>query len=253
MRLVGVGVGPGDPEMLTLAGLREIRDAGRVFVPVLDPAEEGRAEAVVRAHLEPADADARVRRLVFALADPVQGCQQRRRSAWDLAAEVVARRLGEHGGTVVFATLGDPSLYSTFTYLAATVRELLPQVEVVTVPGITAMQATASAAGLPLTEGTESLTVIPLTRDVTALRAALGTSGTVVAYKGGRRLSELRAVIAASGALERSVYAEHLGTPDERVLPLSEVDVSEVDGAGDAPYLSTVVVLPERGGRGAQL
>src|SRR5205823_6148513 len=113
-----------------LAALREIRAADEVFVPVLEMSEQGRAEAVVREHLKPRDANARVRRLVFALADPVHGSQQRRRKHWDAAAEVVAERLGDHGGTVVFATLGDSSVYSTFTYLAATVRELLPQVEV---------------------------------------------------------------------------------------------------------------------------
>lgn len=244
MRLVGVGVGPGDPEMLTLAALREIRSADTVYVPVLAPDEQGRAEAIVREHL---GADTRVRRLVFALADPVDGSQERRKRHWDTAAEEIANRLRDQGGTVAFATLGDPAVYSTFSYLAATVAELLPEVELATVPGITAMQATAQQAGIALTEGSEPLTVIPLLRDVNALREALRTHGTVVAYKGGRRLGELRDAISECGALERSVYAEHLGTPDARVLPLAEV--SDVD---DAPYLSTVVVLPPRGGRGEQ-
>jgi precorrin-2/cobalt-factor-2 C20-methyltransferase len=245
-RLVGIGVGPGDPELLTLAGLRELRTAGRIFVPVLDPDERGRAEAVVRAHVEP---DAPVERLVFALNDPVHGSQVRRHGHWDTAAHRVAEHLREHGGTAAFATIGDPSVYSTFTYLAATVRTLLPGVEVITVPGITAMQATASAAGLPLVEGAEPLTVVPVTRDLAGLAEALRGNGTVVAYKGGRRLGELRALIAAAGALDRAVYAEHLGTPDQRVLPLCEVDAEEER----APYLSTVVVLPPRGGRGEQL
>jgi precorrin-2/cobalt-factor-2 C20-methyltransferase len=255
VRLVGVGVGPGDPDMLTVAALREIRTAGTVFVPVLSANDEGRAEAVVRAHLEPADADRRVHRLVFALADPVEGPQERRKRHWDEAAEVVAARLRERGGTVAFATLGDPSVYSTFGYLAGTVAELLPEVEIAAVPGITAMQAAAAQAGVSLTEGSESLTVIPMTRDVTALKEALRAGGTVIVYKGGRRLGELRSAIAEGGALDRSIYAEHLGTTDARVLPLSELTMSEVDGeaADTAPYLSTVVVLPPRGGRGEQL
>ncbi|HEX5403480.1 MAG TPA: precorrin-2 C(20)-methyltransferase [Pseudonocardiaceae bacterium] len=243
-RLVGVGVGPGDPELLTLAGLRELRTAGRIFVPVLGPDERGRAEAVVRAHVHGS-----VERLVFALSDPVAGPQERRRRHWDAAAERVAAYLTECGGSAAFATIGDPNVYSTFGYLADTVRTLVPHVIIATIPGITAMQAAASATGITLVEGAEPLTVLPVTRNVTTLREALDRHGTVVAYKGGRRLRELRDVIEQAGALDRAVYAEHLGTADQRVLPLSEVDKDTVD----APYLSTVVVLPSRGGRGDQL
>ena len=89
--LVGVGVGPGDPELLTLAGLRVLREAGRIFVPVLAPDERGRAEAVVRAHI----AGDEIERLVFALSDSVSGSQQRRRRHWDAAAERVAAHLRE--------------------------------------------------------------------------------------------------------------------------------------------------------------
>lgn len=250
MRLVGLGVGPGDPELLTLAGLRELTGASRVFVPVMSLDEQGRSEAVVRAHLP---ADAPVERLVFALNDDVRGSQQRRNELWDAAGRQVAEHLREHGGSAVFATIGDPTIYSTFTYLADTVRRLLPDVEVVLSPGITAMQAAASAAGVHLVEGAESLTLVPVTREVTGLRAALRGGGTVVAYKGGRRLDELRAEIEAAGALDRSVYAEHLGTQRARVLPLSEVTELYPSDRVAAPYLSTVVVLPPRGGRGEQL
>lgn len=239
--LVGIGVGPGDPELLTVAAVRTFEAAGRVFVPVMGPDVPGRAEAVVRAHLT----HDRLERLVFALNDDVSGCQQRRRDCWDAAAARVVAYLREHGGTAAFATLGDPGVYSTFGYLAGTVRELLPQVQIRTIPGITAMQAAAGAAGLTLVEGAESLTLLPLLRDLGALDAALAGGGTVVGYKGGRRLAAIRERVAAAGALERAWCAEHLGTPDERITPLA--------GTESASYLSTVVILPPRSGRGAQL
>ena len=187
----------------------------------------------------------RLERLVFALNDDVDGPQRRRHQCWDVAAERVAQYLREHGGTVAFATLGDPCVYSTFGYLAETVRELLPDARIRTIPGITAMQAAASAAGLTLVEGSEPLTLIPLSRDLAALDEALAYGGTVVAYKGGRRLAQLRERVAAAGALDRAWCAEHLGTPDQRITPLAQTDA--------AAYLSTVVVLPLRNGRGAQL
>lgn len=241
VELVGIGVGPGDPDLLTIAAVRELSRAGRVFVPVMAPDVAGRAEAVVRAHLT----HDRLERLVLALNDDVNGSQRRRHACWDAAAARVVAHLGECGGSAAFATLGDPSVYSTFGYLSATVGELLPDVRIRTVPGITAMQAAASAATLTLVEGSEPLTLLPLSRDLTILDDALARGGTVVAYKGGRRLAALRERVAAAGALDRAWCAEHLGTLDEQITPLARTDA--------AAYLSTVVVLPPRNGRGAQL
>jgi precorrin-2/cobalt-factor-2 C20-methyltransferase len=241
VELVGVGVGPGDPDLLTVAALREISRAGRVFVPAMAADVPGRAETVVRPHLT----HDRLERLVFALNDAVTGSQRRRRDCWDTAAARVVAHLRQRAGNAVFATLGDPSVYSTFGYLAATVNEQLPGVRVRTVPGITAMQAAASAAGLTLVEGCEPLTLLPLSRDLTNLDGALALGGTVVAYKGGRRLPQLRERVAAAGALERAWCAEYLGTPQERIVPLRDTET--------AAYLSTVVILPPRHGRGAQL
>ncbi|MCA1820317.1 MAG: precorrin-2 C(20)-methyltransferase [Pseudonocardia sp.] len=241
VELIGIGVGPGDPDLLTVAAVRELCSAGRVFVPVMASDLPGRAEAVVRAHLT----HDRLERLVFALNDGVDGPQRRRRDCWDAAATRLVTYLRERAGSAAFATLGDPSVYSTFGYLAHTVRELLPGVRIRTIPGITAMQAAASAAGVTLVEGAEPLTLLPLARDLAALDDALTRGGTVIAYKGGRRLAQLRERVAAAGALDRAWCAEHLGTPDELITPLAQTYT--------AGYLSTVLVLPTRNGRGAQL
>jgi precorrin-2/cobalt-factor-2 C20-methyltransferase len=238
MRLIGVGVGPGDPELVTVKAVRVLREAGRVFVPVLDTAEAGRAEATVRAH---AGHD-RIERLVFALNERVDA--GRRERYWDAAGTRVAAWLSTTGGTAAFATIGDPNVYSTFTYLAQTVAALAPGVLVETVPGITAMQALAAASGTPLVEGRERLTLLPLAGGVEPVHELLSCGGTVVVYKAGRHLPALATAVAEAG--RDAVCGAHLGLPDEKVVPLSHMD-------GPAPYLTTVLVPARRGGRGSKL
>jgi precorrin-2/cobalt-factor-2 C20-methyltransferase len=238
MRLIGVGVGPGDPELVTLKAVRVLATAGRVFVPVLDAGDTGRAEATARAHV----AHDRVERLVFALNERAD--HARRERYWDAAGARVAGWLRETGGTAAFATIGDPNVYATFGYLAQTVRALLPGVVVETVPGITAMQALAAACGTPLTEGGEPLTLLPLARGVDGLAGALAGDGTVVVYKAGRYLPEVASAVRAAG--REAYYGAHVGLPGEEVRPLSEVD-------GTAPYLATVLVPARRPGRGSKL
>ena len=243
MRLVGVGVGPGDPELVTVKGVRVLREADVVVVPVMDPADTGRAEATVRAHT-----DREPLRLVFAL-DDRGGATDTRRAAWEAAADRVAQELRAGAGTVAFATIGDPNVYSTFTYLADAVRERLPEVVVETVPGITAMQDLAARSGTVLCEGTESLALLPLTAGLPALERALAEFDSVVAYKGGRHLPQVLDALRAAGRLDDAVFGAALGLPGEEVAP-----AAELAGRGEVPYLSTVLV-PARGrsGRGSKL
>ncbi|OIQ79388.1 cobalt-precorrin-2 C(20)-methyltransferase [mine drainage metagenome] len=206
----------------------------------MDVAEQGRAEATVRAHI----ADDRVRRLLFALNERED--RSRREAAWDAAAEVVVAAFREGAETVAFATIGDPNIYSTFTYLAETVVSLLPEVEVQTIPGITAMQALAAASGTVLCEGRESLLLLPLSAGVDAFDAALKTADTVVAYKGGAYLAEIISILKEHQRLDEAVFGAALGLTDQRIASLAEV-------TAPAPYLSTVIAPPKRTTRGGKL
>lgn len=236
--LYGVGVGPGDPDLVTVKAVRILRDADVVAVPVADTGEEGRAERIVRTH-----ADRVVRRLVFALTD-----ESARDCAWDAAGATVAAAYDDGARTVAFATIGDPNVYSTFTYLATTVRSLVPDIEVRTVPGVTAMQALAATSGTVLVEGRESLALMPLTAGVDTLRRALDTHDTVVAYKGGRMLPQMLGAVRDAGRLADTVYGAALGLPDEMVRVATDLDANVA-----APYLSTLLVTPRRAGRGSRL
>ncbi|MFD8689359.1 precorrin-2 C(20)-methyltransferase [Streptomyces sp. NPDC059651] len=239
--LVGVGVGPGDPELVTVKGVNALRDAAVVVVPVMDTGERGRAEATVL-HYVGAE---KVVRVVFALNERTD--RARREAAWDAAGARVAELLRTHG-SVAFATIGDPNVYSTFTYLAHTIGELLPGTDVVTVPGITAMQDLAARSGAVLTEGTEPLTLVPVTAGAAVLREALKGPGTVVAYKFGRLAEEVATALRETGRTEDAVWGSALGLPEESIRPAAEL------ADGPLPYLSTLIApAPRDGGRGGKL
>ncbi|MFJ9100966.1 precorrin-2 C(20)-methyltransferase [Streptomyces sp. NPDC102405] len=240
-RLIGVGVGPGDPELVTVKGVNTLRAADVVVVPVMDTGERGRAEATVL-HYVPQE---RIVRVVFALNE--RSDHARREAAWDAAGQRVAELLAAHS-CVAFATIGDPNVYSTFTYLAQTIGELVPDAVVETVPGITAMQDLAARSGAVLTEGTEPLTLVPVTAGSAVLKDALNGPGTVVAYKFGRLAGEVAEALRETGRIEDAVWGSALGMEAESIRPAGELDGAPL------PYLSTLIAPARRDGtRGGKL
>jgi precorrin-2/cobalt-factor-2 C20-methyltransferase len=244
--LTGVGVGPGDPQLITLRGLTVLRAAELVVVPVRDDLDEvGYAERVVRHHLPHAP----IVRAPFALTER-DGVTERRTRAWDAAAQLILDAFDGGAQRIAFATIGDANVYSTFAYLAASVRARRPAITTHTVAGITAMQALAAASDTVLCEGREPLVLFPAAGDPAVLAELLThprlTEATVVAYKGGRHWPGLRSVLATSGRLDDAVVGSHLGRDDERVATAAAVD-------GEIPYLSTVIAPPRRTGRGERL
>ncbi len=248
--LIGVGVGPGDPELVTVKAVRVLREADVVFAPVMagpGPAVPGRAETTIRAHI-PAG---RIRPVPFALND-TGGVTPRRAAAWQAAAAEVAGAFAAGARTVAFGTIGDPNLYSTFSYLAQTVRTLVPGVVVETVPGITAMQDLAARSAAVLAEGDEPLTLLPLTASAGALADALNRPGTVVAYKlgaaAGPTPAEVAALLAAAGRLDDAVAGARLGLPGQDIRPAKDLGSMPA-----VPYLSTLIVPARRSAVGSSL
>lgn len=254
--LVGVGVGPGDPELVTVKGVAALRDADTVVVPVMEHGGTGRAEATVLHYVDAA----KVVRVVFALNE--RSDRARREAAWDAAGRRVAELL-RAGGTVAFATIGDPNVYSTFGYLAQTVAEAVADLSVRTVPGVTAMQDLSARSGAVLTEGTEPLTLVPVTAGMGVLREALEGPGTVVAYKFGRQAAEVADALRETGRIEGAVWGSALGLPGESIRAADAAEGRTDTAGGGAggrteasaplPYLSTLIAPARRDFRGGKL
>ena len=227
-RLVGVGVGPGEADLLTVRALVALRRADRVIAPATAIDAVGRAEAIVRQAVP----GLRVERIPFAMAP---GRAERDRSVEE-AGEVLAGYLGA-GQEVAFVTLGDPLTYSTFTAVAEAVRRRRPATIVEQVPGVMAFQALAARTGTTISDERQRL-VVRTALDGEDVGADLGDPDvTVVLYKGGRRLPDLAKAAAAAGRLSGAVAGELLGMPGERIGALSDMAAD-----GPASYLATVII-----------
>lgn len=241
-RLIGIGVGPGDPELITIKAIQALQGSAPILVPATEASAQGpgRAETIVAAACP--EVAERIVRVPFSMADS-SGVTKRRAASWQTSADAAVAAFANGAEQVGFATIGDPSVYSTFSYLADAVREQLPQVLVEVVPGITAMQALAAASGVPLVEGDEILALVPLKSGVEPLLKVAEVVDTCVVYKAGRHLAELRTQLAQTGG--RAIAGINVGLPEERLVPLDQLD--------EAPYFTSVLWPPQRGGRGERL
>jgi precorrin-2/cobalt-factor-2 C20-methyltransferase len=227
--LIGVGVGPGDPELVTAQAVRVLAEADRVVAPTTAVDAVGRAESIVRQ----ACPSVAVERLAFEMS-----VGPARDAAVARAAERVTACL-DAGERVAFVTLGDPNVYSTFPSLAQAVRTRRPTTVVETVPGITAFQALAARAGTVLLSGTGRLQLVTALDGAGALDGALDDpEAAVVVYKGGRHLPAVAKRLADAGRLDGAVAGELLGLPGERVGAAADL------ATGPASYLVTVIVPP---------
>ncbi len=229
--LYGIGVGPGDPELMTLKGARVLEGCNHVFVPKAGRENGSIALGIASRFLRPGC-------LVHELVFPMSGDRGELSRHWTEAARSVAELLGT-GEDACFLTLGDPFLYSTYIYLVRSLREQLPGVEAITVPGITAFSAAAALAEFPVGEGRGRVLIVPASDDLEAVEEALASGGTVILMKVGRRLAAVVDVIEKAGLLDRAVYVSRAGLEGQEV----ETDLRKLrQDRTEADYLSILLV-----------
>lgn len=230
--LYGIGVGPGDPELITIKGAALLSRCPHVFVPKSKAATESVALTIAGRYI---GHDTKIHELLF----PMTTDEEKLSRHWRENARVVAAVL-ETGADACFITLGDIFLYSTFIYLLREIRKLMPAVNIVSVPGITSFSAAASLSLFPLGEGRAPVAVIPAAEDdLNAVRKALGKRGTVILMKIGRRLPEILDIIEDAGLTDKSVFVAYAGMEKQRV----ETDLRNLRNLGpEVGYLSVMLV-----------
>jgi precorrin-2/cobalt-factor-2 C20-methyltransferase len=204
--LYGIGVGPGDPELITLKGLRLLKSVPVVAFPAGVNGKPGIAQQIVAQWLQP-------EQVQLALTFPYVQDEAVLTQAWQLAAEKVWQYL-KLGEEVAFVTEGDSSFYSTFTYLAQTLQHLHPEVLVQTVPGICSPLAAAGVLGIPLTIRSQRLAVLPAVYSMGELEAALDWADVLVLMKVSSVYEEVWEVLQRRGLLERSFVVERATLPE---------------------------------------
>jgi precorrin-2/cobalt-factor-2 C20-methyltransferase len=225
-----VGVGPGDPELLTRKAERVLRQASVVLAPVSNPSEASVALETVREFL---DGD---RQEIIIHQFPMTSDKARLIPAWQEAADLIAERVAA-GKDVAFITIGDPLLYSTFIYLLRIFRKSYPKIAIEIVPGISSINTSAAVAGISLAEGDERIAIIPATGGMDKVIDALAHFETVVLLKVKPVFSEILEVLKQMGDERSSVFVERVGGARQKVLTdLAEMSRHVPD------YLSLMII-----------
>ncbi len=226
-RLYGVGVGPGDPDLLTLKALKVIQKVPHLFVAASSKNHYSLALDIVRPHLPK---DQKVRRLSF----PMTYETSRLTQAWEKNAKEVLEALEQ--GEAAFLTLGDPTLYSTFGYLVRTLLNWVPELDYEVIPAVSAAQAAAARLKLSLAEGEDRLLLASAAQGAKVVRDLASQVETLVLYKVYRKAPDILAALKECGRLAETRGVSRCGMPQEKIWDLKEL--KEIN----FPYFTLFVV-----------
>lgn len=228
-KFYGLGVGPGDPGLITLKAYRILEEVDMLCVPRSSADRDSLALQVVTGLVKK---DFHRLELSF----PMSRDRSVLEESWAAAGEEVARNV-RRGSRVAFVTIGDPMFYSTYGYVLKHLKSRHPDLETETVPGVMAMSACASLLGVPLAEGDESLAVLPAAYGLDHLAEVLTSYDNVVLMKVNKKMEEVAGLLDRLGLGGRAVYFSRCGYGDQFVT----ADLEELAGKR-LDYMSLLIV-----------
>ncbi len=209
--LYGIGVGPGDPELLTVKSARILSEVDVVFAAASTKNDYSLAVNIAGPHIPKGTT---VRMLQF----PMTKDKEETRKAWKTHAETIISEL-EQGKNAAFLTLGDPMTYSTYGYILKNIQKIAPHIPITTIPGITSYQAAAACINTPLVEGEECLLVVSGVNGGDRLRQMAMKPENVVFMKAYRNIKDINAAIEGASGFTRCVGVSNCSLPDQKIYP----------------------------------
>jgi precorrin-2/cobalt-factor-2 C20-methyltransferase len=214
-RFIGLGVGPGDPELITVKAVKALQLADIVCIPKSYAHKPSIAFTMIKTILDERQKPAEILELIFPMTKDELG----NRALWLKNASIIAQKASS-GKVIAFITLGDPMFYSTFIYLYQTLKEEYPKLQLEIIPGVTSMTACAASAKIPLAEKEEVISVIPSDLDPKIVEETARHADNLVFIKCAYRLKDLIPIVERAGFTENSTIAlvRRCTMPEEEVL-----------------------------------
>lgn len=234
--LVGIGVGPGDPDLLTVKAVNAIKNSDVIMCPAAKEDRPSIALSIVSTLIDKSK-NQEIIKLIF----PMTKDKAILESTWKKNSKIMAEKVLT-GKNVVYLTVGDPFLYSTWIYMHKEISENYPTVKISVIPGIVSMFTFASKVGVSIAEGAEKVSIIPSCYDLSTVKEIAKNSETMVFLKDGRYFDQVIELLKEAGFPDNSIFAigQDLGTEHEiiRKLTLGQVN----DGTLTSKYFSILVV-----------
>lgn len=233
--LIGIGVGPGDPDLLTVKAVKAIQNADVIMCPASKEDRPSIALSIVSPLIDKSK-NQEIIRLIF----PMTKDKDILEKTWKKNAQIMAEK-ALSGKNVVYLTVGDPYLYSTWMYMHKDIQQNHPEIKISAIPGIVSIFTFASKVGVSIAEGADKVSIIPSCYDLTAVKEIAKNSETMVFLKDGRYFDQVIQLLKESGFPDDSVFAigQDLGTENEIIKKMT---LGEVDGSLTTKYFSILVI-----------